>query len=279
SIQSFDLGPLGARGDEVLPVVADDGVIAVGSSHDTVDARSGAGAVYVFSSDADDSASVVFRTRITQNSPGVPGTAENRDEFGAALSLRDGRLAIGAPGETVGRVSSAGIVQPIRWRSATNTYTAYRSISQNTQGVPGGNEKNDEFGSELVVTRGLTGAGSYDIAISAPGEDVGSRVDAGSVTVANFSRSVYRTYTQASPGMPGSVERGDRFGSTLASTPGVSGIDSLLIGTPNEQAAGCGSAGSVTRSNATRLSGSSRWRLVPAPCDGDHTYWGTAFGT
>lgn len=277
SIRSFDLGPLGARGGEEKPVVADDGLIAVGSYNDTVGSADSAGAVYLFSSDANDPASVVFRTRITQNSPGIAGTAEADDMFGAALALRDGRLAIGAERETVGRTEGAGIVQPVLWHPATNTYTAYRSISQNTKDVPGSNEKNDGFGSVLVVTRRLTANGSYDIAIGTPGEDVGSRTDAGSVTVANFSRSTYRTYTPESAHMPGTVERGDRFGASLAAVPGTSSRDSLLIGTPGERTSGCSTSGWVTRSNATLLGGSTRWSLIPAPCDGHHADWGTAF--
>lgn len=278
SVQSFDLGHLGAHGGEVKPVVADDGLIAVGSYDDTVGSVRGAGAVYLFSSDASDPDTVVFRTRITQNSPGVPGTAEADDMFGATLALRDGRLAIGAQGETVSRIRSSGIVQPILWHPATATYTAYRSISQNTKGVPGSNEKNDNFGSELLVTRGLTGGDSYDIVVGTPREDVGSRTDAGSVTVANFSRSVYRTYTQNSAGMPGTVERGDGFGASLAAVPGTSTVDSLLIGSPGERTSGCSTSGAVTRSNATVLKRSTRWSQIPAPCDGHHAYWGTAFG-
>ena len=162
----------------------------------------------MFSSDASAPATLEYRTTLTQTSPGVPGKAESDDSFGISLSLRDGRAAIGSE-EGIGKARSTGSVQPILWDEATSTHSAYRSIQQGTRGVPGTNKINDIFGYKVVVTRGLTAAGSYDIAIAAQ-EILGKPEYAGSVVVA--SKAIYRGYTHRTMGVPGTVGSYDWFG-------------------------------------------------------------------
>ncbi len=142
----------------------------------------------------------------------------------------------------------AGLVQPIRWHEATSTYTAYRAIHQGTRGVVGTNEAGDYFGSHVVVTRGLTATGSYDIAIGAS-EVVGKAYDAGSVTVANFTRPIYRTFTQNSRGVPGTAEPYDEFGGALGVVRTSATTDTLLIGASGEDS-GSGAPGRAATSSA-----------------------------
>lgn len=253
--------------------------IAVGHPSGDVGDRSYAGAVLIYTADAADPAHFGFRKRLTQNSAGVPGTAEAFDGFGGALAMRDGRLAIAATRESDGRRWSSGLVQPIRWNEATLTYKAYRAITQDTPGVPGSNEEGDEFGLDLAIARGLTATGSWDIVIGAA-ESYGSREDAGSVTVANFTRSLYRTWTQATKGMPGNPEEDDDFWHVSVAR-GAAGVDTVLIGAPGEDSGGVANVGRVVRSDGKKLTSRTTWTTVPVPASApaDLRHWGLDFGS
>ena len=251
--------------------------VAVGAPSATVNGKTAAGLVLIYTTDTADPTRLVLRKTLTQNSAGVPGAAEDFDHFGATLAMRAGRLAIGAPGESDGRLWASGLVQPIRWKEATATYTAYRAITQDTSGVPGSNEKDDNFGAHLAIARGLTAAGSYDILIGA-NEKVGKKVDAGSVTVANFTRSLYRTYTQSSSGIPGNPQSGDDF-SRVGVLQGSAGVDTVLIGAPGETTNGIEDYGRAIRSNARKLTSKTTWTniAVAAGAPAGLRRWGLDF--
>ena len=255
-------GPIRAFGSALA---TSGGTVAVGVPMATVSGRFAAGAVRIYTPDGVDPGKFVLRKVLTQNSAGVPGAAESNDRFGAALAMRDGRLAIGAPGEDDGRIGDAGLVQPLRWKEATATYTAYRAITQDTPGVAGSNEARDDFGARLAIARGLTATGSYDILIGAS-EDVGRKVDAGSVTVANFTRSLYRTYTQSSSGIPGNPQTRDDF-FHVGVLQGTAGVDTVLIGAPGEDTGGVANLGRVVRSDGRKLTSRTAWSSVPVPPD------------
>lgn len=207
-------------GGDGVTLAADNGVVAVGDwTHNAVQ-------VYTF----DTTGGLTQTKQITQNSPGISDSTESGDEFGASLAFRDGRLVIGAPGEKLGQANRAGLVQPLRWHKHSNSYTAYRAISQSTKGVPGSNETGDNFGSSLAIARGLTGTDSYDIIIGAPNEDVGSVKDAGTVTVANFTKARYRSYTQATSKVPGSVKKQHHWGAEVGAM-GNSAAESMVVTT------------------------------------------------
>lgn len=276
--QVFDLTARNASGG--LAIASSGRSIAVGDGNLTVAGKVWAGGVFMFSSTATAPATMTYRTTLTQNSNGVPGTAEAEDGFGSAVSFRDGRLAIGAPGESIGKAVYAGQVQPILWNETKSTWTAYRAINQGTPGVVGTNEFGDQFGYVVVVARGLTAAGSYDIAISAT-EKVGKAAGAGSVTVANFRKAIYRTLTQNTKGVPSAAEGGDDFGDGLGVLRTSSSRDTLLIGVPGEQRTlPSPPVGYVMRSDGKKLSSRTHWSTVPGFEDyNDTTYteWGRAF--
>ena len=81
---------------------------------------------------------------IGQNSSGVADKAENNDQFGHAVAIGNGYLAVGVPGES----SGAGMVQVF---TAAAKPTPKYTIDQNSKGVPGGNERGDLFGASVVV--------------------------------------------------------------------------------------------------------------------------------
>ena len=93
------------------------------------------------------------------------------------------------------------------------------SFHQETAGVPGASESGDAFGGALALGD-TNGDGYRDLVIGAPGEDVDTSADAGAVTILRGSASGItvtgaKSLTQNSTGIPGSVEKGDRFGSAL----------------------------------------------------------------
>lgn len=275
--QVIDMGPLGANSFYFAHLAADHGTLAVGSSSDTVKGRFYAGAVYLFSADHAAPPTLVFRTRITQDSPGMATAAEQADQFGAAVDLRDGRLAIGVPQEDYAGHKGTGIVQTATWNESTLTLKAGRMLHQGTPGIAGTNEKYDAFGTTVRIARGLTAAGSYDVVIGSY-EDVGRKDHAGSVTVANFTRALYRTYTQDTKGIPGSAETEDNFGSAIGLLPTNPKIDTLLIGAPTENTGTCSRGGYVIRSDGRKLSSRTAWTSVPPPDCDSFGVWGWTFG-
>ena len=199
-----------------LPVKDDDDfVLLVGAPGDTVSGRRRAGSVTALTRFA--------RPRVfTQDTPGVPGTVEAGDHFGASLAqsqlppLPDPRtLAIGAPGEDVGDTADAGSVTVLK-RSDGRDLPA-TVLTQETPGVAGRAETGDAFGTAVAYRDDRT------LAVGIPGEDLGTVRDAGSLQVVRVGRSRLSfplpSLTEDSPGTPGVVRSGSRFGAVVVGLP------------------------------------------------------------
>lgn len=159
-------------------------------------------------------------------------------------------LAIGMPGGNIGGHNDSGWVAMLHAFDGGNVPNA---ISQNSTGVPGSAEAGDRFGAAVSINQFLTADASHptfeiDVVVGAPNEDVGARVDAGSVTVVKdvyfelYPGSV--SITQDSAGVPGTAEAGDRFGRSL-DTVRVGGTSRLAVGVPGEDVGANSNAGSV----------------------------------
>jgi hypothetical protein len=91
----------------------------------------------------------------TQNSAGVGDVAEANDRFGAALAssdfgnTSDWDLAIGAPSESSGALSSTGIVHVLPGSDTFFTGTGSKTFGQNTAGVADSAEALDAMGIAL----------------------------------------------------------------------------------------------------------------------------------
>jgi FG-GAP repeat len=154
----------------------------------------------------------------TQDTPGVPGTADQLDNLGFGLATgdfdQDGftDLAIGVPGEDIGTIGSAGAVIALYGSAAGLTTIGAQLLTQ----AGGATELNDAFGGALAAGD-FNQDGFADLAASAAGEDVGSVPDAGAVSMlpgssGGLTTGGGRLFTQVG-GVP---EAEDFFGDSLA---------------------------------------------------------------
>jgi hypothetical protein len=172
-----------------------------------------------------------FQQVVTQESPGVPGTAEQGDQFGYSLAFSepntapgaDGDLVVGTPGEDVGSLQDAGAVTVLADVKGSGLQ-GMRTFNQDSYDFGGNAEAGDRFGHSVAVRSGT--ASENLMVVGAPFEDVGSVVDAGLVqTVAVDSGALtydpVRSYTENAAGTPGRVTRGNKFGVTVSAMVGA----------------------------------------------------------
>jgi FG-GAP repeat len=194
----------------------------------------------------------------TQDSPGVPGTAEQGEHFGAALAAGDfdadgfGDLAIWIQGDRNGGVG-AGAVTVLYGSARGLTATGAQLWTPDSPGVPGNTQSEDSFGTALAAGD-LNNDRVDDLAVGAPNGDVGAAFDAGDVIVlygaaaTGLTATGAQLWSQDSPGVPGLAELGDGFGHALA-TGDVNGdtVPDLAVGVSLE------SIGVVTDAGAVNL--------------------------
>lgn len=112
---------------------------------------------------------------LTQDSPGVPGTGQARDQFGYDLAAGDvdgdgyADIAAGVPY----KARSSGAVVVLKGGRGGLSGTGARLFSQATRGVPGVAEARDLFGASVTL-RDLDRDGKADLGVGAPGENGGA---------------------------------------------------------------------------------------------------------
>jgi hypothetical protein len=228
----------------------------------------------------------------SQDSSGVPGTAETGDGFGfsvAAANLGESShadLAIGIPFEDVGTIIDAGAVNVLYGSTTGLTSTGSQQWTQNSSGIGDAAEDGDEFGFSLAAAN-LGKSSHADLAIGVPFEDLGTITQAGAVSVlygsSNGVTSTDQFWTQDRSGVPGTAEDGDAFGWSLTTANlGISSHSDLAIGVIFEdvgaiQAAGAANVlyGSTTGLTST---GSQQWTQDSTGIAGDGAETGDLFG-
>ena len=242
--------------------------LVVGEPSEDVGRAVNAGAVTVLSMDFK-TGLVTKGEKAEEGSPGVSGNAESGDHFGASVTIGDTAdgfptpfrgwwIAVGAPGEALGATSAAGIVY-VFWISPTQRLRQHSTITQETNGVPGGSEPGDRFGSAVALD------GYLRLLIGVPGEDIGATPDAGDVVTVAFSdfpaTCVYRQGATGLCALGGSPSPGARVGSALSFTGadredlgGGGGGDSYLIAIPGADPSGVTDAGEIVEPGSSPTS-------------------------
>jgi hypothetical protein len=148
---------------------------------------------------------------LTQQTPGVPGTADTRDLSGSFMAAGDSNgdgddeLVLTTPGDR--------LVTLLVGSTGTLDSAGYQAWTQNTAGVPGVDEPEDRFGAGLRMAH-YNGSGASSLLIGVPGENSG----AGAFVLLYCNGTSITTtgaelLTQDTTGIPGGSEAGDEFGS------------------------------------------------------------------
>jgi hypothetical protein len=192
---------------------------------------------------------------------GSPGVAEaaspGASVAGPAESVRvdfdnDGfqDLAVGTPAETVGNVGFAGVVHVLYGTASGLSGAGSQLFTQDVAGIPSSVEIDDLFGGALVAGD-FDGDGFQDLAVGAPGEDVGA-VDAAGVVIVIYGSAGglvapgSQLFTQDTPGIGSAAEAFDNFGGALATGDAdEDGVTDLAVGAPFEDAGAVDGAGAV----------------------------------
>lgn len=197
---------------------------------------------------------------VSQESPGVPGAAEDDDQFGFALAIYDANndgcadLAVGVPYEDVETAADAGLVDIVYGApGGINTGPVPTEHVQGATGTLGGSAEAGDWAG-YALAGGKTSAGVPYLLIGTPGESIGTVEDAGSFHyVHGTAQTVTGVHQDTTTGgdVPGVVETDDRYGASLAATP-----THFAVGSPGEALGDRTFAGGVGVFSHTLVSGS-----------------------
>ena len=193
-----------------------------------------------------------------QDTDNIKGVGEEGDAFGSAVTTGDfngdgyADLVVSAPGEDIDGMVDAGMVHVFPG-SLDDGPTVFGDvlIEQNQPGIKGSAEQGDRLGTALSAGP-ITADGYDDLIIGVPGEGVHGHDEAGMILFVPGSRSGVtdfgdRLIHQDTPGIKGTVESGDLFGSSVAvGDVDGDGFSDIAIGTPGEDVFGIPDAGSVS---------------------------------
>lgn len=218
--------------------------LAVGVPLEDVAGQVNAGAVHVFYGFPGGLGFSVKNQFWHENYATMIGEPGKSDFFGAALAAGDfdgdGRddLAIGIPGQSVAGSSDAGQVSVLYGRFGGLNASFNEVWNLGSAGMVGAPDVGDEFGASLA-TGDFDGDGFDDLAIGAPGKDVGALEHAGQVfTIGGSAGGLTAVGSQQwhqDAGLDDAADAYDRFGAAVAAGDfDGDGFDDLVVGVPNE---------------------------------------------
>ena len=221
------------------------GTLAVGAPGEDVGTVNAAGAVNVFC--AGDFQLPASSQVLLQPNPEVG------DQFGSALaagffdSSVGYDLAVGAPTEDVGIQPDAGMVTVFHRSSSTQTFVQ-------GPGTGGAAEAGDRFGAALGAGFLDNNGGPWELAVGAPGEDLGEILNTGAVNILYGAASGLvgqgQVLVQGSPGVADTAEPDDSFGGAFArgfyrNDFNGDGLADLAVGAAREDVGTTVNAGAV----------------------------------
>ncbi len=216
--------------------------LAAAARDEGIGSHNNAGGVVVFPG-APAGLATVGSTWWDQDSPGVPGSVETLDYFGAAMTAGDtdgdGRaeLIVGVPQESIGSKGGAGMVHV--FRGTASGLVAGLAFDQDNAQIPGDAEAGDSFGAALTLAD-LNRDGRRDLVVGVSAETAGPADYTGAVNVlfstATGPSAAGAAYIdQNSSGVPGANEDFDNFGASLSRVFNAYGGEALVVGAPYEK--------------------------------------------
>jgi FG-GAP repeat len=198
--------------------------LAIGAPFEDIGATQEAGAVNVLYGGAG-GVRAAGNQQFWQGAGGVAGMAEPGDGFGFALAAGDfnndgfADLAVGVPFEAIGATRGAGAVNVLYGGAGGLTGTGSQLFGQDTGGVAGTAESNDQFGSALAAGD-FNNNGFADLAIGVTAEAIGATQVAGAVNVlygaaGGLTGTGSQLFWQGAGGVAGVAEDFDAFGWAL----------------------------------------------------------------
>ncbi len=197
--------------------------VIVGAPGTDVGTATDAGAVWVYQ--LEDGVPAGSPTRLTYADFGA--APASGDHLGSVMDVTSQHVTLGVPDRDVGSAGNAGEAIGFTFVDEPDTIEVadWTRANQNSPGAPGVAEAGDRFGASVDF------AGAYTL-VGVPGEDIGAFADAGMAAryreVGNHTTEDWLAWNQASSGVPGSTESGDRFGAAVH----LGWIDVLVDGDP-----------------------------------------------